>query len=136
PRGVDAQSVCVERDKERQSDRGRRDGLRHRGPKLHGSSLFLYSVGREFLIVPTPSPSQVLFTLIVRQASPKRSQRSCCIAAQRRLAKLLVGRRRPQQFKSKGLKQACSSFPWRRDRKSTRLNSSHQIISYALFCSK
>src|SRR5258708_27955474 len=29
-------------------------------------------------------------------------------------------------------------FPWlkRRDRKSTRLNSSHQIISYAVFCLK
>src|SRR5207244_13040889 len=25
---------------------------------------------------------------------------------------------------------------WRRDRKSTRLNSSHQIISYAVFCLK
>src|SRR5258708_8826764 len=27
-------------------------------------------------------------------------------------------------------------FPSRRDRKSTRLNSSHQIISYAVFCLK
>src|SRR5258708_13038193 len=26
--------------------------------------------------------------------------------------------------------------PWQRDRKSTRLNSSHQIISYAVFCLK
>src|SRR5258708_28518154 len=26
--------------------------------------------------------------------------------------------------------------PWGRDRKSTRLNSSHQIISYAVFCLK
>src|SRR5258708_10116931 len=26
--------------------------------------------------------------------------------------------------------------PWHRDRKSTRLNSSHQIISYAVFCLK
>src|SRR5258708_24987711 len=29
---------------------------------------------------------------------------------------------------------ACAS--WMRDRKSTRLNSSHQIISYAVFCLK
>src|SRR5947208_4164617 len=28
------------------------------------------------------------------------------------------------------------SLPERRDRKSTRLNSSHQIISYAVFCLK
>src|SRR5258708_25572587 len=27
-------------------------------------------------------------------------------------------------------------FSWGRDRKSTRLNSSHQIISYAVFCLK
>src|SRR5438552_9173419 len=29
-----------------------------------------------------------------------------------------------------------STFPNTRDRKSTRLNSSHQIISYAVFCLK
>src|SRR5438552_8724665 len=29
----------------------------------------------------------------------------------------------------------AASWPWR-DRKSTRLNSSHQIISYAVFCLK
>src|SRR5207244_6070298 len=29
-----------------------------------------------------------------------------------------------------------SSTAWGRDRKSTRLNSSHQIISYAVFCLK
>src|SRR5260364_174847 len=28
----------------------------------------------------------------------------------------------------------CSKSPGNRDRKSTRLNSSHQIISYAVFC--
>src|SRR5207244_11701673 len=31
------------------------------------------------------------------------------------------------------LAESCSTFP---DRKSTRLNSSHQIISYAVFCLK
>src|SRR5260364_421107 len=30
----------------------------------------------------------------------------------------------------------CSRFPSAPDRKSTRLNSSHQIISYAVFCLK
>src|SRR5258708_21065358 len=29
-----------------------------------------------------------------------------------------------------------SGSGWKRDRKSTRLNSSHQIISYAVFCLK
>src|SRR5258708_26745344 len=32
--------------------------------------------------------------------------------------------------------RCCSADSWRRDRKSTRLNSSHQIISYAVFCLK
>src|SRR5258708_26993593 len=31
---------------------------------------------------------------------------------------------------------ACTGWPDRLDRKSTRLNSSHQIISYAVFCLK
>src|SRR5215217_8332213 len=30
----------------------------------------------------------------------------------------------------------CASSAWRRDRKSTRLNSSHANISYAVFCLK
>src|SRR5947208_9160729 len=33
-------------------------------------------------------------------------------------------------------KQECSRFCMSSDRKSTRLNSSHQIISYAVFCLK
>src|SRR5258708_11357655 len=32
--------------------------------------------------------------------------------------------------------RACSWTPCKTDRKSTRLNSSHQIISYAVFCLK
>src|SRR5947208_6780117 len=31
---------------------------------------------------------------------------------------------------------AASGMAWGKDRKSTRLNSSHQIISYAVFCLK
>src|SRR5207244_10404624 len=31
---------------------------------------------------------------------------------------------------------AAAQITWQRDRKSTRLNSSHQIISYAVFCLK
>src|SRR2546421_6050444 len=31
---------------------------------------------------------------------------------------------------------AGQNMPWRRDRKSTRLNSSHDQISYAVFCLK
>src|SRR2546429_2800364 len=32
--------------------------------------------------------------------------------------------------------QTTPDTPWRRDRKSTRLNSSHGYISYAVFCLK
>src|SRR5258708_29343218 len=35
-----------------------------------------------------------------------------------------------------GAQLRCGAAPHRRDRKSTRLNSSHQIISYAVFCLK
>src|SRR5258708_8794764 len=34
------------------------------------------------------------------------------------------------------LERAACPFEWGTDRKSTRLNSSHQIISYAVFCLK
>src|SRR2546422_2025326 len=34
------------------------------------------------------------------------------------------------------LKSLIPKFPWRGDRKSTRLNSSHGYISYAVFCLK
>src|SRR5207244_13566212 len=33
-------------------------------------------------------------------------------------------------------RRSCLRAAWIRDRKSTRLNSSHQIISYAVFCLK
>src|SRR5438034_11682751 len=34
------------------------------------------------------------------------------------------------------LARICASRTWPRDRKSTRLNSSHTVISYAVFCLK
>src|SRR5258708_13448120 len=40
-------------------------------------------------------------------------------------------------FSREGLRTELERLPgWGRDRKSTRLNSSHQIISYAVFCLK
>src|SRR5258708_19348096 len=39
-------------------------------------------------------------------------------------------------FEGDGVKLYAVAFEERRDRKSTRLNSSHQIISYAVFCLK
>src|SRR5438552_10852961 len=42
---------------------------------------------------------------------------------------------RPRDDRS-GFEAVRGVVPLRRDRKSTRLNSSHQIISYAVFCLK
>src|SRR5258708_29272523 len=44
------------------------------------------------------------------------------------------GWRRPENFDPDGGRM--QDIPVARDRKSTRLNSSHQIISYAVFCLK
>src|SRR2546426_5096419 len=43
--------------------------------------------------------------------------------------------RGPEDFAVRG-GRAEEDFPARRDRKSTRLNSSHLVISYAVFCLK
>src|SRR5258708_28148509 len=42
----------------------------------------------------------------------------------------------PRSSRADGSSQSISSVSIVRDRKSTRLNSSHQIISYAVFCLK
>src|SRR5258708_16229959 len=47
--------------------------------------------------------------------------------------------RRPQikkRFRRRAYTTGRNHISWERDRKSTRLNSSHQIISYAVFCLK
>src|SRR5258708_33356952 len=43
---------------------------------------------------------------------------------------------KPARLHSIGLQAREGGPAYRRDRKSTRLNSSHQIISYAVFCLK
>src|SRR5215216_7436029 len=44
--------------------------------------------------------------------------------------------RSPGQVSAPGVDRNCRCAPRPGDRKSTRLNSSHQIISYAVFCLK
>src|SRR5207244_13107188 len=56
-------------------------------------------------------------------SSARRSKHSFVIADAR-----LIASSSPGSFTAR--------TPWTRDRKSTRLNSSHQIISYAVFCLK
>src|SRR5258708_31929909 len=61
------------------------------------------------------------------QALRQRTLRRMSSVSVERSAKSGPARLELRQRKRKG---------WRRDRKSTRLNSSHQIISYAVFCLK
>src|SRR5258708_20855472 len=53
---------------------------------------------------------------------------------ERLFAQLL--RARPIALEAIQPRRSCAKRRSRRDRKSTRLNSSHQIISYAVFCLK
>src|SRR5207244_12330413 len=59
-----------------------------------------------------------------------------------RRADMAEGRNKPAKGSDKGLEKkanrrgAAVGFLLQTDRKSTRLNSSHQIISYAVFCLK
>src|SRR2546427_12801569 len=76
-----------------------------------------------FLMIRRPPrstlfPYTTLFRSSPRGTSQPPRQPSCC-------APLYAGARPPLQ-----------AFPGRRDRKSTRLNSSHSQISYAVFCLK
>src|SRR5205807_4106514 len=47
-----------------------------------------------------------------------------------------IGATRPQRFNSQRARMNFVSGRRERDRKSTRLNSSHLVISYAVFCLK
>src|SRR5256885_9800011 len=55
----------------------------------------------------------------------------------RRACARATSRRRRNANSSSDDWDVSASYPWRaRDRKSTRLNSSHLVISYAVFCLK
>src|SRR2546430_8975127 len=62
-----------------------------------------------------------------------RSLRTACVGADAGLRALPVSR---QRLRANGLPRAGVGSHEQRDRKSTRLNSSHSQISYAVFCLK
>src|SRR5436189_5297155 len=81
-----------------------------------------------FLMIRRP-PRSTLFPYTTLFRSPTR-------ATDRRMSAFAgspKGERRPSSARP-CLRWGAS--PWRRDRKSTRLNSSHRCISYAVFCLK
>src|SRR3712207_8613813 len=71
-------------------------------------------------------PRSTLFpyTTLFRSAHPSRTPHHRCRAT------------RSAASRKRGTWVAASSHSFRRDRKSTRLNSSHANISYAVFCLK
>src|SRR5260221_1209092 len=81
-------------------------------------------------------PRSTLFpytTLFRSHVSPDRYERHrvlCGNAAQ------FQGDERDVVFISRSSPWNCAAFPHSTDRKSTRLNSSHTVISYAVFCLK
>src|SRR3989449_11778788 len=63
--------------------------------------------------------------ILMRSSESARPRGSCCFS-----------RRSELRIFAAGIRAAISPFAARRDRKSTRLNSSHGYISYAVFCLK
>src|SRR2546426_9438327 len=68
-----------------------------------------------------------IYTLSLHDALPISSTRARCSSASGRCAPASAG---------SASTRCCSTAPPARDRKSTRLNSSHLVISYAVFCLK
>src|SRR5947207_10263670 len=90
------------------------------------------------------TPNTEIYTLSLHDALPISSKR---IVSKRLKSQCAIGRRksRPRELiaiwrRANAMKNARAfSCAWRkqkRDRKSTRLNSSHTVISYAVFCLK
>src|SRR5690348_17744410 len=71
-----------------------------------------------------------IYTLSLHDALPICQQREHLALAQQ------LRRHQGQQLAAKALQARCAVIEQREDRKSTRLNSSHPSISYAVFCLK
>src|SRR5256885_4536664 len=91
-------------------------------------------------------PRSTLFPYTTLFRSPELGCRGICFARdehRRRFRKLELGTGREREpsnghdwWWSKILSIAKTEICYRKDRKSTRLNSSHLVISYAVFCLK
>src|SRR5207249_8029251 len=92
-----------------------------------------------FLTIPRPPPSPLFpYTTLFRSPAPDRDAHRPRPARLRSTGGRVV---RPQDWQSAlGQRVAVpgerTQEGWTRDRKSTRLNSSHVSISYAVFCLK
>src|SRR5258708_23895536 len=95
------------------------------------SNLLLCSPTLYTLFITRPPLYPVLFFFFLMIRRPPRSTLFPYTTLFRSRA---CTRARPRP--SPATRTAPADGPWSRDRKSTRLNSSHQIISYAVFCLK
>src|SRR5690606_41825388 len=82
------------------------------------------------LLLPLPATTET-YTLSLHDALPISSRRLHAISRH-----ALAARSRPGRFASNSVRRARSERRRGSDRKSTRLNSSHVKISYAVFCLK
>src|SRR5207244_13593484 len=103
------------------------------------SITLLPSISSSFLFFFTDTASPQIYTLSLHDALPIYQGRHAPLF-HRHPQRGRGRRRRPARGAAEGARndgrQARRGDPFRRDRKSTRLNSSHQIISYAVFCLK
>src|SRR5438105_11887577 len=84
-----------------------------------------------FLLLPRP-PTSTLFpyTTLFRSARAKKLGAECVQGVDDKLRVL------QQHAKALSVELAATAYVGNEDRKSTRLNSSHEWISYAVFCLK
>src|SRR5256885_15325116 len=90
----------------------------------HQYSIYLFYFFFFFLMIRRP-PRSTLFPYTTLFRSPQQEFGITCAAAVEHQEPQIIGRHR-----------RAREAPDRADRKSTRLNSSHLVISYAVFCLK
>src|SRR5206468_8060090 len=88
-----------------------------------------------FLLLRRP-PRSTLFPYTTLFRSPKRFERETDAAREVLQGATMAARSRPRRYIIFGVNPPCRAIHARTDRKSTRLNSSHDQISYAVFCLK
>src|SRR5690348_18115061 len=96
-----------------------------------------------FFFFNDPPPTEI-YTLSLHDALPICVQREGRTAQARRVVRRAVQRRAVRRFRAaaqercrrEGVEEVHHAQRRREDRKSTRLNSSHPSISYAVFCLK
>src|SRR5256885_17067865 len=89
-----------------------------------------------FLMIRRPPRSTLFpYTTLFRSQCPHRADRFQCRNRAGRCARRQEGSCRCRKRGRERCHCASSNPEWR-DRKSTRLNSSHLVISYAVFCLK